>query len=135
MSAFLTWELQKALVAALKADAGIKALVGNPARVFDQVNPAADLPYITQGDTFSTLGTTKDFDIQDHETTFVVSSDTGGRDEIKQIQAAINTALDGTTPILSEGTVICIQYMSSNDTIDDTLRYTGEITFRVVTQL
>ena len=41
-------ELQTAIVTALKADAGVVAVVGN--RVYDNVPPSASFPYISLGD-------------------------------------------------------------------------------------
>lgn len=45
------WPVQVAMVTALKAAAGIKALVGDPARVYDgQAPQGAAMPYIVVGD-------------------------------------------------------------------------------------
>lgn len=43
-------ELQAAIVGKLKNDAGIQAVVGNPARVYDEVPMNPTFPYISIGD-------------------------------------------------------------------------------------
>lgn len=43
-------ELQAAIVGKLKNDAGVQAVVGNPARVYDEVPPNPTFPYISLGD-------------------------------------------------------------------------------------
>lgn len=43
-------ELQKAVVAKLDGDAEIKALIGNPARIYQKVPANAKFPYIVIGD-------------------------------------------------------------------------------------
>lgn len=45
------WPVQVALVAALKGAAGVKALLGDPARVYDgQAPQGAAMPYVVVGD-------------------------------------------------------------------------------------
>lgn len=43
-------ELQAAIVGMLKANSGVQAIVGNPARVYDEVPNNPTFPYISLGD-------------------------------------------------------------------------------------
>ena len=131
---FLTWELQKATVAAIEADATVKGLVGDPVRIFDRIPENTPLPYITVGDTSSADDGTKDTEAQDHDVAFEMFSADGGREEVKKIQAAIHDALHLANLTMDAGTLVCIRYMSSSDTKEDILRYSGVITFNAVTQ-
>jgi len=86
--------LQGAIGDALADAAAIQALIGNPARIYDE--PPADgasYPCITIGeDTVSDMGT-KTTDISEHTLTLHAWSRYNGRKEAKQILDAIKATL------------------------------------------
>lgn len=89
MSASLA--LQGAIVAALKADADVAALVG--ARVFDVVTPGADYPYISLGEDQVLPDGGDCFDAYDIRSTIHLWSRTVGFPEVKRLAAAVDAVL------------------------------------------
>ena len=95
------WELQKAIYSELAADAGVKALIGDPARLYDQVPSSPTYPYVTLGEaiavdesTFGKLG-------QEHIVDVDTWSRYRGSKEAKSIMSAISAALHEATLTLS----------------------------------
>lgn len=95
------WELQKAIYSELAANAGVKALIGDPARLYDQVPSSPTYPYVTLGEaiavdesTFGKLG-------QEHMVDVDTWSRYRGAKEAKEIMSAISAALHEATLTLS----------------------------------
>jgi hypothetical protein len=99
MSAALA--LQEAVFAALAADAGIKALIGDPARLYDDVPRDAAYPYVTIGEAREEDWSTKTEEGSEHRLVFYVWSRYGGRREVKQILSRIRTVLHDASPGVS----------------------------------
>ena len=95
------WELQKAIYSELAADAGVKALIGDPARLYDHVSASPTYPYVTLGEaiaidesTFGKLG-------QEHMVDVDTWSRYRGAKEAKEIMSVISKALHEATLTLS----------------------------------
>lgn len=85
--------LQKAIVAALKADAHLKVLIGDPPRIYDDPPRDAPFPYVTIG-----ASTLADWDTSEapgfeHAILLHAWSRYGGRREARLIQGALHAAL------------------------------------------
>lgn len=106
----LSWPVQQMVYATLTADAGVKALVGTPARVYD--NPPANptFPYVTIGDDTARESGAQTFDGQEITLTIHAWSRYGGRKEAKQIAAAVYAALHDQSPSLTGGTLVNLRY-------------------------
>ena len=94
----------RALAAAVRtlasADAGLRALIGEPARFYDDPPPDAAFPYITLGrvesrpaDAASSAGT-------EHALTLHVWSQYGGRAEALNIVEALRRILHDASPVI-----------------------------------
>jgi hypothetical protein len=84
--------LQASVVAALKGDSGVAALVGD--RVYDQAPAAASFPYISLGDTQVLPDKADCIDGTEIFTVLDAWSRKEGFPEVKRIGAAIVSALD-----------------------------------------
>jgi hypothetical protein len=87
------WPLQEAMVAALSADAALKAMIGDPARIYDDVPRNPVYPFATVGE-----GGEADWSFQSSEgvearMTVTAWSRYAGRKEAKQIIDRIQTVL------------------------------------------
>jgi len=128
------WALQRALYQTLSADAALKALIGDPARIYDDPPEGAALPYIV-------IGATKASDWQgvpggvEHELQFLVFSKYAGRKEIKEIIAALYDALHEADVTVDGHRLVNIRFV-----FGDMFRrqnpdiYQGVARFRAVTQ-
>lgn len=86
--------LQKALIAALSGDPGVTALLGDPARIFDEPPPDAVFPYATIGRIETQANGAAAYDGLEHAILLHVWSRYGGRAETQAILAAFRAALD-----------------------------------------
>lgn len=129
--------LQRALVAALKADAAVAALTGG--RVFDDVPTSAAFPYVS-------LGTMQEIedeaDCIEGSEIFVdlhVWSRPPGREngsvEAKRIATAIRRALRQFAPDTGNEPVLLLEYRTTRFMKDqDGMTQHGVITFRALTE-
>lgn len=127
-----TLEIQAAFVAALKAHAGVSALVG--ARVYDRIPEAAAVPNISigsvSGDPFDAVGLRGQRNIFDVH----AWSEKPGAVECRQIMAQINDALHWADLTLSAGTAVRCNVISKRDTADpDGVTHHGTVTFEIIT--
>ena len=105
-------ELQAGIVAKLKADAGVQAIVGT--RVYDHVPPGPTFPYISYGD--SQVLPDK-ADCIDGVEVFVQLdgwSRNGTYPEVKQVSKAIVAALDDQAITVSGYSVIVFEHNNTN---------------------
>lgn len=87
-------EIQKAVYATLAANAGVKALIGDPARVYDRVPDNFAFPYVTIGDDQIIDDSNSCADAFEVFCSVHVWSRAVGRIEAKTIGAAVREALD-----------------------------------------
>lgn len=116
--------LQKAIVAALKADAAVKALVGAVTpRVFDEPNVGAEKPYISFG--FSDVLTEMADEYEGSDASIQVDGWTAppGKEAIKRLGRAIRSTLHDKALALDENqrlvslTVEQIRYLVEPDSL------------------
>lgn len=84
--------LQKALIAHLRADATLKALLGDPARIWDDVPKGAGWPRVTVGRSESQPVAAADCGIE-HRISLRCASRFEGVEEAKAICAAVRAAV------------------------------------------
>lgn len=82
-----------AVRAALMANTGVQAVLGSPARVFDDAPEGAQFPYVTIGRVESRLADASGAEALEHIMTLHVWSRHGGRSEALDAIAALRNAL------------------------------------------
>lgn len=131
-------DLQGAVVKALKADAGVKAIVG--AGVFDTVarkpdgSPNVPFPYIALGDTQMLPEFAECTDAATNFVALHLWSRAVGFPEVKRLGAAVIKALHDTTLTLASGTLQSLLLNSSHYLRDpDGLTSHAVLTFEALT--
>jgi hypothetical protein len=129
------WPLQQAVFAALSADAGVQAVLGDSPRIFDKPPGAAALPYLLIGDgTEEEWGTASD-DGAEHALTLHAWSRAGGRKEARDILAAVYSALHDTSLTVSGFNLVNLRFVLSQVLVEaDALTYHGIARYRAVTE-
>lgn len=84
--------LQKALITHLRADPALKALLGDPARIWDQAPRGAACPHLVVGRSESRPVAAADCGIE-HRLSLRCASLFGGAEEAKAVCAAVRAAL------------------------------------------
>jgi hypothetical protein len=87
------WALQAALHGVLAADAGVRAVLGDPARVYDEPPPDPIFPYLTYGRSECLPADGDDQAVVEQILHLHVWSRYGGRKETKRIVASVRAAL------------------------------------------
>ncbi len=130
-----SWALQTAIFAALSADAGIKSVLGDPPRVFDEVPRDAAMPYLViGGDRQSDWSTATDTGAE-HALTMHIWSRARGHRESKAIAEAVREALDNANLALTGHTLIGIKHQSQEFLRQtDGQTYHAVLRFRAVTE-
>ena len=86
------WELQRAVFAALSADAGLRALIGDPPRIYDDAPIDGAFPFLAIGQTRTVDWPGAEQGVE-HELSLYAWSRYGGRKEIKEIMSAVYDVL------------------------------------------
>jgi hypothetical protein len=94
--------LESAMLAALSADAGVSAVLGEPLRVLDVASPAPAYPYLEIARHFSSQAGSAGFDASEHRVDLVVVSRFEGGANGAGAIAAVRAAL-GAAELLMEG--------------------------------
>jgi len=94
--------LQKALIETLSSAESVQVLLGDPARIFDEIPPGANFPYANIGRIETQANGASAHDALQHAVTLHVWSRYGGRAEAQAILAAFRAALDD-APLIVEG--------------------------------
>ncbi len=133
------WALQKAIHAALTADATLKTLIGDPPRVHDSAprqmtGAQGPFPFVVYGDARAAKIPGSD-DLVEHDIRLNVHSRYEGRREVKDIVTAILSALDGAALAL-DGFYLVSLRASFTDIFHrpDADAHQGLIRFRAVTE-
>ena len=128
------WSLQKAVFAALAADAALLALLGGP-RIYDDVPQASAFPYISFGPSTARDWSTGTDTGTEHTITLNVRSQTKGRAQVHEIMAAAREALHGQQPTLDGHHLINLRHeFSEARRSADGETYHGTARFRAVTE-
>ena len=134
MSADSQWPLQQAVYAALSGDAQIKAVLGDPARIFDHVPPSAQFPHLAIGETTAQPFDGKTEDGLDQTLTLHTWSRARGLKETKTIMAAVTAALDNQTLTLNGHALVLLRMVFAMTALDsDGLARQGGPRFRALT--
>jgi hypothetical protein len=130
-----SWALQAAIFAALSADGGVKSVLGDPARVYDEVPREAAMPYLVIGDDKENGWNTATDNGSEHGLVLHVWSRARGRKECKAIAYAVRAALDDAALAPSGHTLIDIAYQSAEFLRQtDGQTYHAILRFRAVTE-
>ncbi len=126
--------LQKALIDTLRADAGIKAVLGDPARAWDEPPTPAAYPHLLIGRSESRPygaegGATE------HIVTLTCRSQYGGVEEAKAVTAAVRAALHEQAPAMEGGRIVNLR-VTYVDVFraSDWLRTLGVVRLRAITE-
>lgn len=109
-------DLQKAVIATLKADASVTALVGQ--RIYDQVPPNATFPYVSWGPDQVLADKA---DCQNGFEVFAqidVWSRAPGKPEAKRIAGAVRAALDDAELTLDDHALLLLEHVQTRHLID-----------------
>lgn len=129
------WALRQAIYAAIAADAGVKALIGDPARIYDDVAADAIFPFVTLGDGDVRAWSTKDETGSEHTITLHAWSRYEGHKECQQILEALQDALHDASLSVTGHVLVNLRSVSSGVIRDpDGATTHGVIRFRAVTE-
>lgn len=98
--------LAAAVRAGAMADAGVKALLGDPARIYDDPPPDPVFPYVSLGRVESRAADAASVNAIEHALTLHVWSRYGGRAEALDVVAALRTALHNAPLTVSGRTLV-----------------------------
>jgi len=128
------WELQKAIYAALRADAPLAALLG-AARIYDDVPRGAAFPYVTFGPSTTRDWSTGTETGAEHIVTLRAWSKAGGEREVHQILDTVRAALEGATLAIEGQRLVNFRYEASETQRGaDGETFAGAARFRAVTE-
>lgn len=136
MTADSQWAVQQAIYAALRGSTAVKALIGNPARVYDYVPTDSTFPYVTIGEGTAVPGEadTKSEDGMEQTINVHTWSRERGMSETKQIMGAVIDALDQANLSIAGFSLVMLRFEFSESMMDpDGLTRHGVQRFRVVT--
>jgi hypothetical protein len=124
------WGLQEACVAALAADAGVRALAGDPARIHDDVPRNPVYPFLTVGE-----GSETDWSVQGSEgieARILISawSRYAGRKEVKDLIHRVRTVLHDASLGLTAWRLINLRMESADYARGPGGAYRGTARFR-----
>ncbi len=130
---------ERALLAALRAAAaaapGVQALLGSPARLYDERPPDALYPFVTLGRVETQPGDAAGAEALEHVVTLHVWSRYGGRAEALGIVAALRDALHD-QPLSVTGRRLVLLYVTFSDVFRDADGRTthGVVRLRAITE-
>jgi hypothetical protein len=129
-------ELQKAIFAALTADAGVTAALGGAGKIFDSVPPGTVYPYVQVGDGSQSIDAGSHSSTGE-QTTFMVHtwSSYDGRAQAMGIMGAISDRLhEGSLTISGQVFIYCRKEFSEILKDPDGVTHHGVQRFRVLTR-
>jgi Protein of unknown function (DUF3168) len=129
-----SWELQKAVHAALSANPALTGLLGG-SRVYDDVPRGVEFPYVTLGESTVRDWSTGSEDGQEHVLSITVWSRATGEREVNQIMAVIRDALHDVALTVAGHRLINLRQDFSDARRDaDGETYRGLLRYRAVTE-
>lgn len=127
--------LQKAIVAALRADAGLVALLGSPPRIYDDPPRDTAFPYVSLGPATLSDDDTATERGHVHRLHLDLWSRQGGRKEVRAILASVEAVLHDAALSLDGHRLINLRYEFADifrDEDGETMR--GTVRYRAVTE-
>jgi hypothetical protein len=126
-----SFELQKAIVAALAADGAVTALVDD--RIYDQTPRSPEFPYVSLGAATATDWSTGTEDGAEHVLTVDAWSRQGGKREAHQIAGAVKAALHDAALAVSGQALVNLRFQFADTRRDpDGITYHAAMRFRAV---
>ncbi|MEM5517886.1 DUF3168 domain-containing protein [Henriciella sp. AS95] len=127
--------LQQSFLTALQADPNLQALLGNPARIFDDETEQPAFPHVVlEAHTCEDRGASGVAG-QSHTLTLAVRSRDGGRAAVKEIIGALRAACEGMELMLSGQRVVLIQPLYGDAMRTPDLReFRGLLRIRIITE-
>ena len=126
--------LRSAVIARLKADAGVGAIVGG--RVYDEVVKGVDWPFIRYGLGSDEAVKADGWHVRSHAVTIHAFAEGPGRDNVSALMRAIYNALnDSELPLEGQGVLAMLEFTGEN-LLHDTPQnadYHGIMEFEAVT--
>jgi len=130
-----SFALQQAIYATLAADTDLKALTGDPPRLFDFVPRESDFPYVVIGDAIQSDWSTATEDGTEHQLTINVWSRSTGHKEVKAVAEIIRSSLNNAALAISGATLIDIRHLATDFARQpDGQTYRASLRFRAVTE-
>lgn len=127
--------VQESVYAVLTGNAALQALIGNPARLYDVVPPAAAFPYVTMGDVVIREYDTKDQTGFEQSLMLHVWSRYRGRKELKQIIQSIYDVLHNAVLTVTGANYVSCQFQSASTVQEnDGLTLHGILRYRIIVQ-
>ncbi|PTW57656.1 uncharacterized protein DUF3168 [Breoghania corrubedonensis] len=127
-------EMQAALVAQLRADAGLSGLLGE-GRVEDGARRAAAYPNVAIGDWSARAIAGDDWPGEEHRLEFLVFSRAGGRKETLALLARLADLIDGAAITLAGHRLVTLARTSQTVTrTRDGRTWRGTLVYRAVTE-
>ncbi len=128
-------DLQRALLAALRADPTVQAVFGAPARVFDDETRGAAYPYAVFERHETRPAGAATVEGQEHILTFAVLSRDGGRGEAREALGALRLAVERATLAIDGQTVVLVQPLYADVfRTNDRRRFRGLLRVRIITE-
>ncbi|HEY0106686.1 MAG TPA: DUF3168 domain-containing protein [Rhizomicrobium sp.] len=130
-----SWALQQAIFAALAASDAVKAVAGDPPRVFDAVPRGSAYPYIVIGDDREADWSTATEAGSQHILTVHIWSRAPGRRETRLAAQAVIDVLDGAALALDGQTLVDLRWLdgeSARESDGETVH--AQLRFRAVTE-
>ncbi|GJM01788.1 MAG: hypothetical protein DHS20C08_02890 [Rhodomicrobium sp.] len=129
-----SWNLQTALIAALKADATLQTLLGG-ARIYDTPPFRARLPYITLGMTLERDWSTSTEQGGEHIITFHSWTEMNSRQQAMALEEAVRDLIENTSISITGHILVNARYQFSEIRRDrEGSAYHGIIRYRLVTE-
>ena len=136
MSADSSWPLQQAVYAALTAAPAIKALIGDPARLFDHVPAETAFPYLCFGAADAADWSNKSFNGCEAEITLHAWSRARGGREAKLILDAVHAVLHDANLAVTGHNLALLRFRNATVLLDeDGLTWHGVARYRALTHL
>ncbi len=128
-------DVQRALMAMLRSDAGVKAIFGDPARVYDDETRGPDFPYTTLERHEAKPSDAQVFPGTEHIFSFAVISRYGGRAMARDAVGALRAAIESTNLTL-QGQRVVLAYASYADVLRtrDLKSFRGLLRIRMITE-
>lgn len=130
------YALQAAINTALAADTAVKALIGNPVRLYQEAKTNATFPYVVFGDTQDLPDLAECIDGWEIFFALNIYSRAGGFQEAKNIGAAIDAVLHDATFTLTGYRCLIIERDSPTRYVvaPDNMTKHGLLTFRAMVE-
>ena len=113
------WPLQRAVLDALRRDQAVRSHLGDPPRILDRPDPAADLPLLIYGAGRSRSWHSATFDGQEHDIVLDLRSGAGGSGRVREIAASIIDVLHDADLPLPGHALIDLQFEESETRFEE----------------